>query len=300
MRNNLTHSIHRYQPNSERLKESSLIVEMRGNRTSLQKPVRAGLSGNTHTPTDPSSSSSSFGGLSTQRGPAAGLTPTKEGAASDRHDFTYDYSYWSFDDGDGNAAFATQQQVYDDLGRDVIDCAFQGYNACVFAYGQTGSGKTYTMMGTPDDPGLIPQTCRALFARQRNDADALTGYRTSVSYLEIYNEKVRDLLDGSAQRGQVLRIREHRLQGPYVENLSQHAVTDYVAIQAYIDQGNRLRTTASTNMNDTSSRSHAIFTITFTQAGFIDGMPSETVSKIHLVDLAGRLVGKVAIPGDCH
>lgn len=248
----------------ERLKESSLIVEMRGNRTGLVRPVRPSIGG---------------GQLDTS------THSHKSGKDDTKHDFTYDYSYWSFDPAD--ATFATQSQVYEDLGKDVIECAFQGYNACVFAYGQTGSGKTYTMMGTADEPGLIPRTCRALFARQRNDADALTGYRTSVSYLEIYNEKVRDLLDETGG-GRVLKIREHQVTGPYVENLSQHAVTDYPEIQAFIDQGNRLRTTASTNMNDTSSRSHAIFTITFTQAGFIKEMPTETVSKIHLVDLAGR------------
>lgn len=246
------------------MKDSTLIVEMSGTRTGLHKPLRASVSAGAETS-------------------ISGRALPKD---DQTHDFTYDYSYWSFDAAD--AAFATQTQVYEDLGRDVIDCAFQGYNACVFAYGQTGSGKTYTMMGTAEEPGLIPQTCRALFARQRTDADALTGYRTTVSYLEIYNEKVKDLLGESEQRGHVLKIREHRVTGPYVENLSQHVVTDYAAIQAYIDRGNRLRTTASTNMNDTSSRSHAIFTITFTQAGFIKTMPSETVSKIHLVDLAGR------------
>lgn len=205
------------------------------------------------------------------------------------HDFTFDFSYWSLDENDGH--FVNQDQVFQDLGTDVVDCAFQGYNFCVFAYGQTGSGKTYTMMGKPDDTdlqGLVPRICRALFNRMKSgQEDGDVAYKTQVSYLEIYNERVRDLL-GPQNVGHALRVREHRIHGPYVENLSQHTVNNYEDIHDCMTRGNMERTTASTNMNDTSSRSHAIFTITFVQAGFcVDGLPSETVSKIHLVDLAG-------------
>lgn len=204
------------------------------------------------------------------------------------HDFTFDFSYWSLDQSDGH--FTNQDQVFQDLGTDVVDCAFQGYNFCVFAYGQTGSGKTFTMMGKPDDSdlqGLVPRICRALFNRMKSgQEDRDVAYKTQVSYLEIYNERVRDLL-GPQSVGHALRVREHRLHGPYVENLSQHTVNNYEDIHECMTRGNMERTTASTNMNDTSSRSHAIFTITFVQAGFCDGLPSETVSKIHLVDLAG-------------
>ncbi|EDW80864.1 uncharacterized protein Dwil_GK11333 [Drosophila willistoni] len=208
----------------------------------------------------------------------------RDAGRDNHHDFTFDYSYWSFDEEDSH--FATQEQVYSDLGNDVVDCAYEGYNACVFAYGQTGSGKTFTMMGTPTNPGLIPRICEELFRRMRVGQESGTGYRTHASYLEIYNERVKDLL-ASQSTGHGLRVREHRSLGPYVENLSQHAVSDFDEIQECIARGNAQRTTASTNMNDTSSRSHAIFTITFVQAGFMNDMPSETVSKIHLVDLAG-------------
>uniref|UniRef100_A0A0K8TKQ0 Putative kinesin-like protein n=1 Tax=Tabanus bromius TaxID=304241 RepID=A0A0K8TKQ0_TABBR len=212
------------------------------------------------------------------------LTSARDNLRDNHHDFTFDYSYWSHDDADMN--FVTQEQVYKDLGLDVIDCAFQGYNACVFAYGQTGSGKTYTMMGSSQNPGLIPRICQELFNRIKLGQETGTGYRTQASYLEIYNERVKDLL-GAQSTGHGLRVREHRTLGPYVENLSQHIVNDYEEIQECLVRGNIQRTTASTNMNDTSSRSHAIFTITFVQAGFLNDMPSETVSKIHLVDLAG-------------
>ena len=110
-------------------------------------------------------------------------------------------------------------------------------------------------------------------------------FRTEVSYLEIYNERVKDLLRKNSEHN--LKVREHPVTGPYVQNLSKHLVMDYNDILALMETGNDVRTTASTNMNDTSSRSHAIFTIKFVNAGFCQGIPHETVSKIHLVDLAG-------------
>ncbi|CAD6993904.1 unnamed protein product [Ceratitis capitata] len=209
---------------------------------------------------------------------------TRDGGREGNHDFTFDYSYWSFDEATNH--FATQEEVYNDLGTDVVNCAFEGYNACVFAYGQTGSGKTFTMMGTPDNPGLIPRICQELFARMRVGQDSGTVYKTLASYLEIYNERVKDLL-GSPNAGHKLRVREHFTDGPYVVDLSERAVSNFDEIHECIMRGNSQRTTASTNMNDTSSRSHAIFTITFIQAVFMNDKPSETVSKIHLVDLAG-------------
>ncbi|XP_071633443.1 kinesin-like protein Klp98A isoform X1 [Temnothorax longispinosus] len=200
-------------------------------------------------------------------------------------DFTFDHSYWSFDSNDEN--YASQEEVFYDLGTDVIESAFEGYNACVFAYGQTGSGKTFTMMGTPESQGLIPRICKTLFARMAAGKESGASYRTEVSFLEIYNERVRDLLRLDQSQSHSLRVREHPTGGPYVQDLSCHLVYDYSDIQECMVRGNTHRTTASTKMNDVSSRSHAIFTITFVQAGLSEGMPSETVSKVHLVDLAG-------------
>ncbi|KAK2580136.1 hypothetical protein KPH14_012412 [Odynerus spinipes] len=201
-------------------------------------------------------------------------------------DFTFDHSYWSFDPMDEN--YASQEEVFYDLGTDVIESAFEGYNACVFAYGQTGSGKTFTMMGTPESQGLIPRICKTLFARMAAGKESGASYRTEVSFLEIHNERVKDLLRLDQTQSHSLRVREHPKRGPYVQDLSCHLVYDYSDIQECMLRGNTHRTTASTNMNDVSSRSHAIFTITFVQAGFSEGnMPSETVSKVHLVDLAG-------------
>ncbi|XP_041640641.1 kinesin-like protein KIF16B isoform X3 [Cheilinus undulatus] len=200
--------------------------------------------------------------------------------------FTYDFSYDSTDC--KSSTFVSQEKVFKDLGSDVLKAAFEGYNACVFAYGQTGSGKSYTMMGNPGDAGLIPRICEGLFSRV-NEATRWdeASFRTEVSYLEIYNERVRDLLRRKSTQTYNLRVREHPKDGPYVEDLSKHLVQNYSDVEELMEAGNINRTTASTGMNDVSSRSHAIFTINFTQAKFDAEMPSETVSKIHLVDLAG-------------
>uniref|UniRef100_A0A8C5X0E8 Kinesin-like protein KIF16B n=1 Tax=Malurus cyaneus samueli TaxID=2593467 RepID=A0A8C5X0E8_9PASS len=200
--------------------------------------------------------------------------------------FTYDFSYFSADS--KSPSFVCQEMVFKNLGTDVLKSAFEGYNACVFAYGQTGSGKSYTMMGNAGDAGLIPRICEGLFSKisektKRNEAS----FRTEVSYLEIYNERVRDLLRRKSSKTNNLRIREHPKEGPYVEDLSKHLVQNYADVEELMDAGNINRTTAATGMNDVSSRSHAIFTINFTQAKFDSEMPCETVSKIHLVDLAG-------------
>ncbi|XP_019864249.1 PREDICTED: kinesin-like protein KIF16B, partial [Amphimedon queenslandica] len=203
-------------------------------------------------------------------------------------EFIYDHSYWSVSSDDSH--FASQEQIFSDLGHHILNSAFEGYNGCIFAYGQTGSGKTYTMMGNEQSPGLIPRICDGLFKGMKKNPNQVS-YKVEVSYMEIYNEKVRDLLKMSVPSSNSpqhnLKVREHPKEGPYVENLSRHQVSDYQAIEELISIGNSFRVTAATKMNDVSSRSHAIFTITFMQAKYSHDIPSETVSKIHLVDLAG-------------
>ncbi|KAA8583961.1 hypothetical protein FQN60_015169, partial [Etheostoma spectabile] len=207
-----------------------------------------------------------------------------------RKTFSYDFSYDSTDR--GRPTFISQERIYHDLGCEVLKSAFEGFNACVFAYGQTGSGKSYTMMGHTEDKGLIPRICEGLFCEmsQRGQSDDVS-FRTEVSYLEIYNERVQDLLKKrTTPTVGGLRVREHPRDGPYVENLSKHLVHNHSEMEDLIILGNANRTTASTCMNDLSSRSHAIFTISFTQAWFdwFDAeLPREKLSKIHLVDLAG-------------
>ncbi|XP_052405282.1 kinesin-like protein KIF1A isoform X8 [Carassius gibelio] len=202
--------------------------------------------------------------------------------------FNFDYSYWSHTTPE-DVNYACQKQVYKDIGEEMLLHAFEGYNVCIFAYGQTGAGKSYTMMGRQekDQEGIIPLLCEDLFTKISDNNDNTMSYSVEVSYMEIYCERVRDLLNPKNKGN--LRVREHPLMGPYVEDLSKLAVTSYNDIQDLMDSGNKARTVAATNMNETSSRSHAVFNIIFTQKRH-DGdteNTSEKVSKISLVDLAG-------------
>ncbi|XP_026321724.1 kinesin-like protein unc-104 isoform X4 [Hyposmocoma kahamanoa] len=208
---------------------------------------------------------------------------SKDGAKS----FNFDFSYWSHNPSDPE--FSSQVMVYKDIGEEMLQHAFDGYNICIFAYGQTGAGKSYTMMGRGEDSqeGIIPQICKDLFRRIKQTTSDDLKYSVEVSYMEIYCERVRDLLNPKNKGN--LRVREHPALGPYVEDLSKLAVTSYQDIYDLIDEGNKARTVAATNMNETSSRSHAVFTIFFTQQRHdrTTDLMSEKVSKISLVDLAG-------------
>ncbi|KAM7105005.1 kinesin-like protein KIF1A isoform 2-T2 [Molossus nigricans] len=202
--------------------------------------------------------------------------------------FSFDYSYWSHTSPE-DIDYASQKQVYRDIGEEMLQHAFEGYNVCIFAYGQTGAGKSYTMMGKQekDQQGIIPQLCEDLFSRINDTTNDNMSYSVEVSYMEIYCERVRDLLNPKNKGN--LRVREHPLLGPYVEDLSKLAVTSYNDIQDLMDSGNKARTVAATNMNETSSRSHAVFNIIFTQKRHDaeTDITTEKVSKISLVDLAG-------------
>ncbi|XP_019944617.1 kinesin-like protein KIF1B isoform X34 [Paralichthys olivaceus] len=203
--------------------------------------------------------------------------------------FSFDYSYWSHTTPE-DPSFASQNLVFNDIGKEMLQHAFEGYNVCIFAYGQTGAGKSYTMMGKQEEgqEGIIPMLCEDLFEKINDDCnkDELS-YSVEVSYMEIYCERVRDLLNPKNKGN--LRVREHPLLGPYVEDLSKLAVTSYTDIADLMDAGNKARTVAATNMNETSSRSHAVFTIVFTQKKHDSetDLSTEKVSKISLVDLAG-------------
>ncbi|KAK4103909.1 kinesin-domain-containing protein [Parathielavia hyrcaniae] len=205
--------------------------------------------------------------------------------------FTFDSSFWSHDPEDEH--YATQEDVYDSLGEEFLDHNFEGYHTCIFAYGQTGSGKSYTMMGTPDHPGLIPRTCEDLFERiaAAQDETPNISYNVRVSYFEVYNEHVRDLLVPIIphQPPYYLKIRESPTEGPYVKDLTEVPVRSLHEILRYMRVGDNNRTTASTKMNDTSSRSHAVFTIMLKQIhhDLETDETTERSSRIRLVDLAG-------------
>uniref|UniRef100_A0A671TC08 plus-end-directed kinesin ATPase n=1 Tax=Sinocyclocheilus anshuiensis TaxID=1608454 RepID=A0A671TC08_9TELE len=233
----------------ETSKESKCIIQMQGNSTTILNPKN---------PKEPPKS------------------------------FSFDYSYWSHTSPD-DPCFASQSLVYNDIGEEMLQHAFEGYNVCIFAYGQTGAGKSYTMMGKQEEgqEGIIPQLCEELFEKINDNSNEEISYSVEVAYMEIYCERVRDLLNPKNKGN--LRVREHPLLGPYVEDLSKLAVTSYTDIADLMDAGNKARTVAATNMNETSSRSHAVFTIVFTQRKYDSktDLSTEKVSKISLVDLAG-------------
>ncbi|KAI1270537.1 kinesin heavy chain [Xylariaceae sp. FL1019] len=200
--------------------------------------------------------------------------------------FAFDRSYWSFNKSD--PTYAGQDNLHNDLGKPLLDNAFQGYNNCIFAYGQTGSGKSYSMMGYGKETGIIPKICQDMFERiGQLQSDKNTRCTVEVSYLEIYNERVRDLLNPSTKGN--LKVREHPSTGPYVEDLAKLVVGSFQEIENLMDEGNKARTVAATNMNETSSRSHAVFTLILTQKSFDSDtkMELEKQAKISLVDLAG-------------
>ncbi|CCE27587.1 hypothetical protein E4U22_002038 [Claviceps purpurea] len=232
--------------------------------------------------------------LTTLRAPdqdAADSTMFKSRKVMEDKKFTFDSSFWSHDIRD--AHYAHQEEVYNSLGEEFLDHNFEGYHTCIFAYGQTGSGKSYTMMGTPDQPGLIPRTCEDLFERidAAHSEDSNIAYNVRVSYFEVYNEHVRDLLVPVVPNAppHYLKIRESPTEGPYVKDLTEVPVRSIDEILRWMKNGDQSRTTASTKMNDTSSRSHAVFTIMLKQIhhDMDTDETTERSSRIRLVDLAG-------------
>ncbi|XP_065599030.1 kinesin-like protein KIF14 [Cyrtonyx montezumae] len=208
------------------------------------------------------------------------------------YNFSYDFSFWSFDKSHPN--FASQEMIYKTLALPLLERAFEGYNTCLFAYGQTGSGKSYTMMGFDEDRGIIPRLCEDLFTRiaQRDKQQVL--YHLEMSYFEVYNEKIHDLLvfkAESRQKKQPLRVREHPVLGPYVEDLTVNVVSSYSDIQSWLELGNKQRATAATVMNDKSSRSHSVFTLVMTQTKVKsedeEQRDHRLISHVNLIDLAG-------------
>ncbi|CAM5134380.1 unnamed protein product [Natator depressus] len=207
--------------------------------------------------------------------------------------FTFDLAYWSHSgflkDKDGmlvssgsNSRYAGQREVFRDLGQGVLDNAWQGYNATLLAYGQTGSGKSYSMIGYGANRGIIPVVCEELFKPIQNQKN--NQYQVTFSMLEIYNEQVIDLLSETKKPGG-LKVREDQQQGFYVDGLKLVPCDSYAQIERLMEQGTKIRTTASTSMNATSSRSHMVITIQFKQIFLDEDITKQSI--INLVDLAG-------------
>ncbi|XP_041433618.1 kinesin family member 3B S homeolog isoform X2 [Xenopus laevis] len=192
--------------------------------------------------------------------------------------FTFDAIY------DSNSK---QVELYDETFRPLVDSVLLGFNGTIFAYGQTGTGKTYTMEGVRGDPekrGVIPNSFEHIFthiSRSQNQQ-----YLVRASYLEIYQEEIRDLL--SKDQSKRLELKERPDTGVYVKDLSSFVTKSVKEIEHVMNVGNQNRSVGATNMNEHSSRSHAIFMITIecSQIG-LDGENHIRVGKLNLVDLAG-------------
>ncbi|XP_057378906.1 kinesin-like protein KIF14 [Daphnia carinata] len=216
------------------------------------------------------------------------------------HSFNYDYCFLS------NIVLHDhiehdQSKIYDSLAKPLLSQAFKGFNTSLFAYGQTGSGKSYSVMGNIGcenelhfESGIVPRFCHDLFREVElliKDPVDNFSIEIQISYFEIYKEKIQDLLCPSSKLGGSLRVREHPQNGPYVVDLSKHAVTSFEEVQRWLVVGNRQRATASTSANEHSSRSHAIFTIILAQSHdeLLDGKSHEVrkQSRINFIDLAG-------------
>ena len=179
----------------------------------------------------------------------------------------------------------TQLEIFEKIGIDIVSCAFHGYNASLFAYGQTSSGKSFSMMGVRGTSlvGLIPRIIRLLFSVVDGAEDREVLIETG--YLEIYNEKIRDLLgDGS---GGELRLREHPALGVHVAGLTKVAVASEDETLDTIEEGTRQRTTAATLFNTESSRSHSVFEVNVQSKYTTGGVEMRSTSRLSLIDLAG-------------
>lgn len=190
--------------------------------------------------------------------------------------------------------FGNQTEVYNGVGKPLLQEAYKGFNTCLFAYGQTGSGKTYSIQGEPnrgdEHGGLLHHLVREMFrtAQTQVDEDSELTIKVTMSYLEVYMERVRDLLVTRArgQEAESLELHDDKNRKVFVKGLSIHPVLGVDRVEELLALGNVNRQTAETKMNEVSSRSHSIVQFTITQLHeAVDRRDVESV--ISIVDLAG-------------
>ena len=214
------------------------------------------------------------------------ITDPTDGKA---RDFPFDYAF---------NTDTTQDLVFEKCASISVNDVMAGYNGTIFAYGQTGAGKSWSMMGdknSEDLKGIIPRSAEEIFKRIVADATGIT-YSVTASYLEVYREKIGDLLgDRSNPKTLDLAVREHPSKGIYVDGLTEKAVTSWEAVLEVLEQGDSTRAVAATNMNAVSSRSHSVFIVQVNQE---NSEGSKKAGKLNLVDLAGsEKVGKTGAKG---
>ncbi len=207
---------------------------------------------------------------------------------ADTKTFQFDYVY---------PMDSSQRQVYDEVAFPIVDSIFQGYNGTVFAYGQTGCGKTFTMMGIVNDPnlrGVIPNAFEHIFGFIQSEGTSKR-FLVRCSFVEIYNEEVRDLL---TKNDKALEVREDPKKGTFVKDLSYTTLSNTKDISKCLDKGNANRHVGATSMNDQSSRSHSLFTVYLEIEEGDEKNKKIRTGKLNLVDLAGsERVGKTNATG---
>lgn len=246
-----------------------------------------------------------------------GMTPTStrvyDDAAGLNRTFNYDHCFWSHDgfqieengynspDG-AMSPYCDQRFVYNTLGRDLLENALKGYNVCIFAYGQTGSGKSYSIFGYQNNKGIVPMLCEELLNGKTLVEDDKHSFEMKIGMIEIYNERIQDLLAPFEQRQQQkegLKIRENPQTGVYVDKQTKAPVRSYADIEKWIEFGNKHKTIAATLMNATSSRAHTVITVELVQKEVMKLKTIQKTSQINLVDLAGsEKVQKTGAEGD--
>jgi kinesin family protein C2/C3 len=179
---------------------------------------------------------------------------------------------------------STQEQVFKDSA-ELMTSVLDGYNVCIFAYGQSGSGKTHTMDGSKEMPGLAPRAMERLFEVIK-ERDSASKHEVFISMLEIYNERIRDLLgDGKKQKEMNFSVQKDEVIGMMCPGLTSTGITDKEGAATAIALGNTNRSVGATNLNEQSSRSHMIVTLTVFSTSKVNG--AQHVGKLSLVDLAG-------------
>ncbi|XP_038636832.1 kinesin-like protein KIF22 [Scyliorhinus canicula] len=182
---------------------------------------------------------------------------------------------------------SSQQEIYMGSIKPILSHVLNGQNASVFAYGPTGAGKTHTMLGSPEQPGVVPRALLDVFRMTREQSDQLSGpswtFAITMSYLEIYQEKVLDLLETGHQD---LPIREDREKNIFIPNLTQQPISSFVEFEQFFLPATEKRTTASTKLNCRSSRSHSVLLIKVVKLETVSPFRQLT-GKLYLIDLAG-------------
>ena len=191
---------------------------------------------------------------------------------------------------------SSQREIYGEAIVPIIESVLEGFNGTVLAYGQTSSGKTHTMVGPdiedPEKQGIIPRMVKTVFEKIESASEDIE-FTVKISMVEIYMEKIKDLLDPTKTN---LKIHEDKIKGIYIQDVTEMYVGDDLEVYDIMATGNDNRAIGVTDMNSQSSRSHSIFIMTITQRNSSDF--STKTGKLFLVDLAGsEKVGKTNAKG---